>query len=163
MTDRKKRRFDRKTFERMVALDLGDGSASTSCEIMDISDGGARLRPLHVYAESSAGEIHAVVVGLRQGSSQLPGDLAIDQPTRRAIPRSLKILQRRSGAAIRSLRQPLKQSERLRDRALAHASPADLAEQNAALQPSPVTGSPPRNKRVRPAFACCRRPDRRCR
>jgi hypothetical protein len=46
MTNRKKRRFDRKTFERMVALDLGDGSASTSCEIMDISDGGARLRPL---------------------------------------------------------------------------------------------------------------------
>lgn len=46
MTSRKKRRFDRRAFERMVALDLGDGSASTSCEIMDISDGGARLRPL---------------------------------------------------------------------------------------------------------------------
>lgn len=46
MPDRKKRRFDRKTFERIVALDLGDGSASTSCEIIDISDGGARLRPL---------------------------------------------------------------------------------------------------------------------
>jgi hypothetical protein len=46
MTNRVKRRFDRKNFERMVALDLGDGSASTSCEILDISDGGARLRPL---------------------------------------------------------------------------------------------------------------------
>jgi hypothetical protein len=46
MTSRTKRRFDRKSFERMVALDLGDGSASTSCEVMDISEGGARLRPL---------------------------------------------------------------------------------------------------------------------
>ena len=46
MSARKKRRFDRKAFERMVALDLGDGSASTSCEILDISEGGARLRPL---------------------------------------------------------------------------------------------------------------------
>jgi hypothetical protein len=46
MTTRKKRRFDRKAFERMAALDLGDGSASATCEILDISDGGARLRPL---------------------------------------------------------------------------------------------------------------------
>lgn len=46
MTVRKKRRFDRKIFERVAALDLGDGSASTSCEILDISQGGARLRPL---------------------------------------------------------------------------------------------------------------------
>lgn len=46
MTTRKKRRFDRKNFDRTVTLDLGDGSPSTSCEIIDISDGGARLRPL---------------------------------------------------------------------------------------------------------------------
>jgi PilZ domain len=44
MTERKRRRFNRKAFERMVALDLGDGT--TSCEIIDISHGGARLRPL---------------------------------------------------------------------------------------------------------------------
>jgi hypothetical protein len=43
---RKKRRFDRRVFDRVGALDLGDGSASTACEILDISDGGARLRPL---------------------------------------------------------------------------------------------------------------------
>lgn len=30
----------------MGALDVGDGSASTACEIIDISAGGARLRPL---------------------------------------------------------------------------------------------------------------------
>ncbi len=30
----------------MGALDVGDGSASTACEILDISEGGARLRPL---------------------------------------------------------------------------------------------------------------------
>jgi hypothetical protein len=46
MSNGKKRRFQRKAFERIVALDLGEGSASTSCEIIDISDGGARLRPL---------------------------------------------------------------------------------------------------------------------
>lgn len=46
MTDRKKRRFNRKSFERVAALDFGDGSPSTSCEVLDISDGGARLRPL---------------------------------------------------------------------------------------------------------------------
>lgn len=46
MTARKKRRFDRKTFERVAALDVGDGSASTTCEVLDISVGGARLRPL---------------------------------------------------------------------------------------------------------------------
>jgi hypothetical protein len=40
------RRFDRRAFERIVALDLGDGSASTTCEVIDISQGGARLRPL---------------------------------------------------------------------------------------------------------------------
>lgn len=48
MSIRKKRRFDRKAFERVGALDLGDGSASTACDILDISDGGARLRPLLV-------------------------------------------------------------------------------------------------------------------
>ena len=41
-----KRRFDRKAFERIGALDLGDGSASAACEILDVSHGGARLRPL---------------------------------------------------------------------------------------------------------------------
>jgi hypothetical protein len=46
MPARKNRRFDRRAFERMGALDVGDGSASTACEILDISDGGARLRPL---------------------------------------------------------------------------------------------------------------------
>lgn len=46
MTDRKKRRFRRKFFERVAALDFGDGSPSTSCEVLDISEGGARLRPL---------------------------------------------------------------------------------------------------------------------
>lgn len=46
MTVRKKRRFDRKSFERVAALDFGDGSATTSCEVVDISEGGARLRPL---------------------------------------------------------------------------------------------------------------------
>jgi hypothetical protein len=46
MTDRKKRRFNRKAFEHVAALDLGDGSPSSSCEVLDISDGGARLRPL---------------------------------------------------------------------------------------------------------------------
>jgi PilZ domain len=40
------RRFDRRAFERIVALDLGDGAASTTCEVIDISQGGARLRPL---------------------------------------------------------------------------------------------------------------------
>jgi len=30
----------------MGALDLGDGSASMACEVLDISHGGARLRPL---------------------------------------------------------------------------------------------------------------------
>ena len=40
------RRFDRKAFDHMAALDLGDGSASTACEVLDISEGGARLRPL---------------------------------------------------------------------------------------------------------------------
>jgi PilZ domain len=46
MPDRKKRRFQRKSFERVAALDLGDGSPSSSCEVLDISEGGARLRPL---------------------------------------------------------------------------------------------------------------------
>lgn len=46
MSNRQKRRFRRKFFERVVTLDLGDSSAATSCEIIDISDGGARLRPL---------------------------------------------------------------------------------------------------------------------
>ena len=46
MPDRKKRRFRRKSFERVATLDLGDGSPSTSCHVLDISDGGARLRPL---------------------------------------------------------------------------------------------------------------------
>jgi hypothetical protein len=30
----------------MGVLDMGDGSASMACEILDISEGGARLRPL---------------------------------------------------------------------------------------------------------------------
>jgi hypothetical protein len=46
MPSRRMRRFDRRAFERIVALDLGDGSASTTCEVIDISQGGARLRPL---------------------------------------------------------------------------------------------------------------------
>jgi hypothetical protein len=46
MTTHTKRRHNRRAFERMVVLDFGDGSATTSCEISDISDGGARLRPL---------------------------------------------------------------------------------------------------------------------
>jgi hypothetical protein len=46
MAVRQKRRFDRRAFERMVALDFGDGSAAATCELLDISDGGARLRPL---------------------------------------------------------------------------------------------------------------------
>jgi hypothetical protein len=46
MSTRQKRRFSRKNFERTGALDLGDGSASAACEILDISQGGARLRPL---------------------------------------------------------------------------------------------------------------------
>jgi hypothetical protein len=43
---RRNRRFDRRAFDRIGALDVGDGSASTACEILDISEGGARLRPL---------------------------------------------------------------------------------------------------------------------
>jgi hypothetical protein len=46
MSDRQQRRHDRKSFDRMAALDVGDGTASTACEIIDISHGGARLRPL---------------------------------------------------------------------------------------------------------------------
>jgi len=46
MAARKNRRYDRKAFDRIGALDVGDGSASTACEILDISEGGARLRPL---------------------------------------------------------------------------------------------------------------------
>lgn len=46
MASRSNRRFDRRHFERMGALDIGDGSASAACEIVDISEGGARLRPL---------------------------------------------------------------------------------------------------------------------
>ena len=46
MGERKKRRFSRKLFERVATLDFGDGSPSTSCHVLDISDGGARLRPL---------------------------------------------------------------------------------------------------------------------
>jgi len=46
MPSRKNRRFDRKAFDRLGALDMGDGSASTACEVLDISEGGARLRPL---------------------------------------------------------------------------------------------------------------------
>jgi len=41
-----KRRHNRKVFERTAALDFGSGSASATCEVLDISDGGARLRPL---------------------------------------------------------------------------------------------------------------------
>jgi PilZ domain-containing protein len=46
MPPRKKRRFSRRHFERVAALDVGDGSAPAACEILNISDGGARLRPL---------------------------------------------------------------------------------------------------------------------
>jgi hypothetical protein len=46
MQDHKKRRFHRKSFERVAALYFGDGSPSTKCEVLDISEGGARLRPL---------------------------------------------------------------------------------------------------------------------
>jgi hypothetical protein len=46
MPDRKQRRFRRKPFERVATLDFGDGSPSASCHVLDISDGGARLRPL---------------------------------------------------------------------------------------------------------------------
>jgi hypothetical protein len=46
MSTEKKRRHNRKTFDRMAALDFGDGTASSACEVVDISDGGARLRPL---------------------------------------------------------------------------------------------------------------------
>jgi hypothetical protein len=46
MPFRNNRRFERRTFDRMGALDVGDGSASAACEIVDISEGGARLRPL---------------------------------------------------------------------------------------------------------------------
>jgi hypothetical protein len=41
-----KRRHARKAFDHVAALDLGDGSASVACEILDISDRGARLQPL---------------------------------------------------------------------------------------------------------------------
>lgn len=46
MSPHRNRRFDRRAYDRMAALDLGDGSASTACEVLDISEGGARLRPL---------------------------------------------------------------------------------------------------------------------
>ena len=46
MLPRTNRRFDRRGFDHMGALDLGDGSASTACEVLDIFEGGARLRPL---------------------------------------------------------------------------------------------------------------------
>jgi PilZ domain len=41
-----KRRFKRKYFDRVGALDVHDGTPTKACEIVDISDGGARLRPL---------------------------------------------------------------------------------------------------------------------
>jgi hypothetical protein len=37
------RRFARKSFGRVAALDMGDGSPSIRCEVLDISEGGARL------------------------------------------------------------------------------------------------------------------------
>lgn len=46
MQNRKKRRFRRKSFERVAALYFGDGLPATKCEVLDISEGGARLRPL---------------------------------------------------------------------------------------------------------------------
>lgn len=46
MSHLQKRRHVRKAFESIAAFDLGDGSASLACEILDISVGGARLRPL---------------------------------------------------------------------------------------------------------------------
>ena len=45
MSVRENRRHGRKAFEQIAVLDMGDG-ASTACEILDISDGGAKLRPL---------------------------------------------------------------------------------------------------------------------
>jgi hypothetical protein len=46
MPARKDRRFNRRAFDHIGALDLGDGSASMFCEVLDISEGGARLRLL---------------------------------------------------------------------------------------------------------------------
>lgn len=42
-----KRRFTRKPFGQVAALDIGDGSPSTPCEVLDISEGGARLAPVY--------------------------------------------------------------------------------------------------------------------
>jgi len=47
---RKNRRFERRTFERIGALEIG--AASAACEIIDISQGGARLRPVIVAPEA---------------------------------------------------------------------------------------------------------------
>jgi PilZ domain len=52
MARHKNRRFRRKAFDRIGALDVGHGSAAATCEILDISDGGARLRPL-MFAPAS--------------------------------------------------------------------------------------------------------------
>jgi hypothetical protein len=41
-----KRRCKRKALERLGTLDWGDGFASAVCEVINISDGGAKLRPL---------------------------------------------------------------------------------------------------------------------
>jgi len=46
MPKQARRRFDRRYFAQMGAVDVGDGAASSACEILDISQGGARLRPL---------------------------------------------------------------------------------------------------------------------
>jgi hypothetical protein len=52
MVGREHRRHNRKIFGQIAALDVGDGSASTACEIIDISEGGARLRPMMCAPES---------------------------------------------------------------------------------------------------------------
>lgn len=52
MSALQKRRHARKAFDRVAALDLGDGSASVACEILDISDGGARLQPVMRAAQT---------------------------------------------------------------------------------------------------------------
>lgn len=43
---REERRHDRKAFDYVAAIDFGDASESVACEIVDISDGGAKLRPM---------------------------------------------------------------------------------------------------------------------
>jgi hypothetical protein len=46
VASREARRHDRKAFDLVAAIDFGDSSASVGCEIVDVSDGGAKLRPM---------------------------------------------------------------------------------------------------------------------